>query len=118
MCDALTIRLVGCVCLQEIEKLNRDFFIPMGSFQIPFNPKQEATSLLIDKCRYMSSKMVPLWLVFRNADVDAPPIYILFKSGDDLRQDILTLQMLRVMDKVCIVLPCCRVAVWLWCVLV
>jgi len=38
--------------------------------------------------------------VFKNADPDAPPIYILFKSGDDLRQDILTLQMLRVMDKI------------------
>jgi len=48
----------------------------------------------------MSSKMVPLWLVFENADDEAPkPILIIFKSGDDLRQDILTLQLLQVMDK-------------------
>ncbi len=85
----------------EIEKLNRDCFGIAGStFQIPFNPKLEASSLIVEKCRYMSSKMVPLWLVFKNVDADAPPIYILFKSGDDLRQDILTLQMLRVMDKI------------------
>lgn len=85
---------------REIEKLNRDMFVPMGQFQIPFNPKQEATTLILEKCRYMSSKMVPLWLVFKNADAEAPPLYIIFKSGDDLRQDILTLQMLRVMDYV------------------
>lgn len=85
---------------KECEKLNRDFFEPMGKFQIPFNPKLEATTLVIEKCRYMSSKMVPLWLVFKNAaDDEAPNIYLIFKSGDDLRQDILTLQLLRVMDK-------------------
>lgn len=84
---------------KELHKLNREFFEPMGKFQIPLDPKWEATTLLVEKCRYMSSKMVPLWLVFNNADEDAPPIYIMFKSGDDLRQDILTLQMIRVMDK-------------------
>jgi len=87
-------------CRRELEKLNKEIFIPQKSFQVPFNPKLEATSLIVEKCRYMSSKMVPLWLVFRNVDPDGPPIYILFKSGDDLRQDILTLQMLRVMDSI------------------
>jgi len=48
----------------------------------------------------MSSKKVPLWLVFENADPYAQDIEILFKAGDDLRQDMLTLQMLRVMDRV------------------
>jgi phosphatidylinositol-4,5-bisphosphate 3-kinase len=84
---------------RELRRLNSDFFEPMGRFQIPFNPKLVATKLLIPKCRYMSSKMVPLWLVFANADTDSKdPLYIIFKSGDDLRQDILTLQLLKVMD--------------------
>jgi len=86
--------------IKELEKLNRDFFEPLGQFQIPIDPKLVATTLLIQKCAYMSSKMVPLWLVFNNADEDAPPIYIMYKSGDDLRQDILTLQILTVMDKI------------------
>jgi len=84
---------------KEIEALNTNFFKPMGKFQVPLNPKWEATGLIVDKCRFMSSKMVPLFLVFRNADEDAPPIYVIFKSGDDLRQDLLTLQLLRVMDQ-------------------
>ena len=40
----------------------------------------------------MDSKKLPLWLVFQNAEPGANPIYVIFKVGDDLRQDILTLQ--------------------------
>jgi phosphatidylinositol-4,5-bisphosphate 3-kinase len=84
---------------KELEKLNKTVFEPMGKFQLPLNPKIEATSLIVEKCRFMSSKMVPLWLVFKNADEHGGPIYVIFKSGDDLRQDLLTLQLLRVMDR-------------------
>jgi phosphatidylinositol-4,5-bisphosphate 3-kinase len=38
--------------------------------------------------------------VFHNADKDAEPIYVMFKSGDDLRQDCVTLQMIRIMDEI------------------
>lgn len=43
--------------------------------------------------------MKPLWIVFENSDAFGDDIYIIFKNGDDLRQDMLTLQMLRIMDK-------------------
>jgi phosphatidylinositol kinase/protein kinase (PI-3 family) len=41
-----------------------------------------------------------LWLTFRNVDEAAGDVSVLFKCGDDLRQDILTLQMLSIMDRV------------------
>ena len=45
----------------------------------------------------------PLWLEFEDMDPTASgrkPIKVIAKHGDDLRQDMLTLQMLSLMDKV------------------
>ncbi len=43
-----------------------------------------------------TSKKLPLWLVFENADRNGENITVMFKCGDDLRQDVLTLQMIKV----------------------
>lgn len=65
----------------------------------PLDPAYKLGLLRITKCKFMDSKMKPLWLVFENADKTAQDVYLIFKNGDDLRQDMLTLQMIRIMDQ-------------------
>ena len=67
-------------------------------FHLPLPIDSILSGLEVDGCRSMSSKMVPLWLKFSNASHPEHPAIVLFKAGDDLRQDQLTLQLIRVMD--------------------
>lgn len=43
--------------------------------------------------------MRPIWVVLGNSDIYGDDINLIFKNGDDLRQDMLTLQMIRIMDR-------------------
>lgn len=63
-------------------------------------PRRESSLLRPEKCSVLSSARKPLRLTFTSADPFGTDNVVMFKSGDDLRQDVLTLQMLKVMDKV------------------
>merc|ERR1711991_1206696 len=67
-------------------------------FQQPLDPRLQVAGLRGEKCKFMDSKKVPMWLVFDNAEKLGEPVTIIFKEGDDLRQDALTLQILRICD--------------------
>lgn len=74
-------------------------FEALSCVQSPLDPSFMCKRVRMEKCRVMDSKMRPLWVVFENDDVYGDDIYIIFKNGDDLRQDMLTLQMIRIMDR-------------------
>lgn len=80
---------------KELAELNMD--LP-SRFCLCLTPKIECCSIKSEKCKVMDSKKLPLWIVFENADSYGKDFYTIFKSGDDLRQDQITLQLLRIMD--------------------
>ena len=71
-----------------------------GDCGLPIDSCVDTSALEYEHCKVMQSFTVPLWLKFQNADPIGRPVYAIFKIGDDLRQDILTIQLLDVMDKI------------------
>ncbi|EAY19428.1 Phosphatidylinositol 3- and 4-kinase family protein [Trichomonas vaginalis G3] len=76
----------------------KNFDLP-NEFHLPMDPRLVVDAFIVEKCKVMNSKKKPFWLTFHNAaPFSTEPIRVLFKVGDDLRQDQLTLQVMRVME--------------------
>ncbi|KAL4490435.1 hypothetical protein ABPG72_002645 [Tetrahymena utriculariae] len=67
-------------------------------FSFALDSRMQVQRFEIDDCRCMNSKKVPLWIATKSKEDEN--INILFKCGDDIRQDQLTLQLLKIMDKI------------------
>uniref|UniRef100_A0AAY4DAB5 phosphatidylinositol-4,5-bisphosphate 3-kinase n=1 Tax=Denticeps clupeoides TaxID=299321 RepID=A0AAY4DAB5_9TELE len=70
----------------------------LSDIHSPLNPSVLLAEVNVDRCKYMDSKMKPLWIVYNNKLLGGETLGIIFKNGDDLRQDMLTLQILKLMD--------------------
>jgi len=81
-----------------------DYVDALQNFTSPLNGNHTLGSLVAENCRIMDSAKRPLWLIWKNPDPlghAIQPLYsIIFKNGDDLRQDMLTLQVIRIMDSI------------------
>lgn len=72
----------------------------MQTFTTNIEPKFVAKSFIKENLHVFGSAKAPLLVTAKNHENEDSELKFLFKNGDDLRQDILTLQIIDIMDRI------------------
>jgi len=83
---------------ENLQKINNELISQKKEISLPLNFKYRIRGINSEKGRIMKSKKKPLWLTFKNADPLGEDIVVMLKCGDDLRMDMVTLQLFQAMQ--------------------
>ncbi|MFH4976290.1 hypothetical protein AB6A40_002999 [Gnathostoma spinigerum] len=101
MVKAMGDKVAATKLLQKELKTHIDV---MQNLRSPLDPFDSLGNVNIESCRVIGSAKLPLRLTWTNSEplarLYSETHQIIFKNGDDLRQDMLTLQVMRIMDAV------------------
>ncbi|XP_078374563.1 phosphatidylinositol 4,5-bisphosphate 3-kinase catalytic subunit beta isoform-like isoform X2 [Oculina patagonica] len=89
----------GLATVKELLK-QKTYQEALSKVNSPLDPSYKLQELSVEHCKFMDSKMRALYLEFKNWDELGDFVRIIFKNGDDLRLDMLTLQMFKIVDRI------------------